>query len=110
MRQHNGQKDHRELPEIAGHAVVTDKRRISNIPMPNKRIIQAGSAEDIEIDMANILHAKRSTDVGTGGRAGHNLAPINEAAANHNYRTSNRAENSGSESDDGDEYDINGRP
>ena len=105
MRQHHGQKDHRELPEIAGHAVVTDKRRISNIPMPNKRIIQAGSAEDIEIDMANILHAKRSTDAGNGG-----LAPVKEAAANHNYRTSNRAENSGSDSDDGEEYDINGRP
>ena len=78
--------------------------------MPNKRIIQAGSAEDIEIDMANILHAKRSTDAGNGGYAGTNLAPVKEAAANHNYRTSNRAENSGSDSDDGEEYDINGRP
>ena len=65
MKQHHGLKD-RELPEIAGHAAASDKRRISHIPMPNKRVIKAGSAEDIEIDMTNILHAKRSADAGNG--------------------------------------------
>ena len=63
MKQHHGLKGHdlTDLPEIANKAATTNKRRISSIPMPNKRIIQAGSAEDIEIDMTNILHAKRSS-------------------------------------------------
>ena len=77
MKQHHGLKGHdfTDLPEIANKAAATDKRRISNIPMPNKRIIQAGSAEDIEIDMSNILFAKRSSGI----------------EIDH-YRTSNRAD------------------
>ena len=73
--------------------------------MPNKRIIQAGSAEDIELDMTNILHAKRSTGMEDYGQAGGN-----NSTHKNNYRNSNRADNSGSDSDDGEEFDIHGRP